>query len=198
MKNIIFGIILFSNAAVSQETELVRKIQSGGNKVKIVYTDGKISRGYAYGLVADGISIYMPNTKQINANNTGSGISGVFKTSPVSEIETISFRQKNHFKNNVIGGLLIGTIIGFIVAHIKENGIAIDINEYTTIDFTHPPVKVNYPKIMLTGAAIGTATGIISGSISKKFILKGKNERFRENRSKINQYMYTDNPVAAF
>ena len=198
MKNIIFGIFLFANAVKSQETEVLRKIQTNGSKVKIVYTDGKVSRGYAYAFAGDSISIYMPYTQQNNANNMRGGMSGVFKTSPVSEIQTISFRQKNHFKNNLIGGLLLGTIAGIIVAHIKENGIAIDVNQNTTFDFTHPPVKVNYPKIILHGAAIGTVTGIISGSISQKFILKGKNERFRENQDKMKHYMYTTNPGQAF
>jgi len=198
MKKIIFGIFLLANAIKSQETDVLRKIQEDGTKVKITRTNGTISRGYAYSLTDDNINIFIPANKPLNIKLKKGTKSMGFKTFPATEIQEISFWNKNQLKGNLIAGILLGTIAGILVGVIKENGIAIPIGEYTTLDFTHPPRKTNYPKIILSGAAIGTVTGIIFGSISQKFTLKGKNERFREKKDKMKIYMYKDNPVPPF
>jgi hypothetical protein len=198
MKNIIIGIFLLANAAKSQETDVLRKIQEDGNKVKITHTNGRISRGYAYALADDSITIYVPANTSLFIKMKKDDMSTGFKSFPATEIENVSFWSKNQLKGNFIAGILLGTITGILVGYIKENGIAIPIGEYATLDFTHPPHKTNYPKIILTGAAIGSVTGIIFGSISQKFILKGKSERFREKKDKMSHYMFRDNPVPAF
>jgi hypothetical protein len=198
MKKIIMGIFLLANTVKSQETDVLRKIQEDGNKVKITHTNGRISRGYAYSLADDSITIYVPANKTLFIRMKKDNMATGFRSFPATEIENISFWNKNNLKGNFIAGILLGTIAGILVGYIKENGIAIPIGEYTTLDFTHPPHKTNYPKIILTGAAIGTVTGVILGSISQKFTLKGKNERFREKKDKMNHYMFRDNPVPAF
>jgi hypothetical protein len=191
-------ILLISLSLSSQETDTNLILSRNLYKVKIRHTDGTSTRGYAYLLSEDKVSVFTPENSSSHSNIKMSGMQGVVSVYPTSEISKISFRQKNHLRNNIIGGLVVGTLTGLLVAHIKENGIAIEVNDNITLDFTHPPVPVKYPRIVLRGAAIGTLVGAISGSISKTFILKGKKERFIENKENMNHFMYAQKAVPAF
>lgn len=160
--------------------------------------NGKTTRGYAYSLADDKINVFNPPAYPSESNNMMIGNSGTIEEFPAYSIKKITFRKKNKLRNHVLGGILIGTVSGLIFGSIKSEGIAIPIGDLFVLDFTHPRVPVNYPKIVLHGAATGAALGVITGFASASFTLKGKKELFRENQDKMNKYMLAYQQAPAF
>ena len=191
-------LLLISISAMSQE----EKIESGSSenlyKVKIIHMNGKTTRGYAYILSEDKISVFNPPVYVTDSKHLQTGNSETIVQYPALDIKKITFREKNKLRNNVLRGILIGVISGFAFSLIKSEGIAIPIGDLFVLDFTHPPVPVNNPKIILHGATAGAAFGVITGFTSASFTIKGKKELFRENQEKMNKYMMAYQQAPAF
>jgi hypothetical protein len=194
MKMLIFFISLACSGAHAQEDSNALAHKSNPNSASLLLTNGTITKGWLYSLSDSQVVLLRATAKEIKQFDRSDGqwmgrLAGV----PVTQIQSISLRQKNSVRKSALIGLSIGVVTGAITGLISgDDPIKQDPSPANDpwgigafVISIHNSFAMTAGEKALFGAAglgiAGAITGAIIGALAKKkFMIGGKKEKFRD------------------
>lgn len=107
---------------------------------------------------------------------------------PITNIESLRFREKGGVKYGAAFGATAGFAVGFLVGFIVGNGQEPEQNGSIRVNIPDAPI-VSAFAFGLIGAGTGGVLGVLAGSAKVKISLNGSQERYKKQKGNMKKYL---------
>ena len=151
-------------------------------------------RGYTHSGASVGGYFHHADTTGIYYASTKSALKDLrqLERMPLQETHRIMVRRKGSVVKGALIGLLAGTVTGAMVG--GTIGANEDYSDAGILGGVAQGVGTVASGVIgaLSGALAGTITGVLIGNGKKRFIIRGKKDRLKEQERKLKKFAYRD------